>query len=691
MACPTRRQLLQLGATGCALGSASRKLLADIRTIEVDPQPLCSQTRRLLQALHDLGTPLKQDDEAALEQLINDPGSPAVVARVQKILNSYALFDVTINPEGRVSVVQGTAQARLWQHGWRVFLVRVDNQATATGRLNCRSQQALPDSGQAPNSRITATGIVPPGSSAPVQSITSGDVADRWLDLQMYDQPPLASALGGLPLEYRIVQLYSRESGQKEAVIAFSLGPGSEDLAFRSSAPIVFDLVLRHTRLRCTSAISITRRRPPLSRLKIHGAECILHAPNDWRLDFPFQDQIYRADNQYILLPQGRYDVTFSRGPEYLTGHAHLLVDSNHANEKTFELQRWVNPVEFGWYPGDHHIHAAGCSHYNTPSQGVRPTDMAAQVRGEGLCFADILTWGPCWYYQKQFFRAGIDPTSNSNSVLRYDVEVSGFPSSYWGHLVLLGLKEQDYPGTRQIEDWPTWNLPILRWAKGQQTVTGYAHTGHGLTVSSTELPNLLIPNFDDNGANEFLIDLAHGCVDFLSAADTPPLAELNLWYHTLNCGFRIPIAGETDFPCLFEKVGVGRSYVYLKEPPVGDAGYREWIEGLRNGRSYVSDGRCHILNLEVGGKRLSGADHEIQFDRPGALSVNVKLTTYLPATISDEAVKIRSRSLDESPFWHIERARIGDLERSPRVGCQRAAGCPKGNRSGQIRSGCAL
>ena len=44
---------------------------------------------------------------------------------------------------------------------------------------------------------------------------------------------------------------------------------------------------------------------------------------------------------------------------------------------------------------------------------------------------------------------------------MRYDVEVSGFPSQHAGHLCLLRLKEDDYPGTERIEDWPSWDLPI--------------------------------------------------------------------------------------------------------------------------------------------------------------------------------------------------------------------------------------
>ena len=74
---------------------------------------------------------------------------------------------------------------------------------------------------------------------------------------------------------------------------------------------------------------------------------------------------------------------------------------------------------------------------------------------------------------------------------MHYDLEVSGFPSSHAGHLVLLGLTEQDYTGTKRIEDWPTWDLPILRWAQAQNAVVGFAHSGWGLEVKTDQLPEL--------------------------------------------------------------------------------------------------------------------------------------------------------------------------------------------------------
>jgi hypothetical protein len=74
------------------------------------------------------------------------------------------------------------------------------------------------------------------------------------------------------------------------------------------------------------------------------------------------------------------------------------------------QLQRWVNPMEYGFYGGDHHIHAAGCAHYTNPTEGVTPQDMFLQVKGEGLNVGCVLTWGPCFDHQRQFFA----PTATS-------------------------------------------------------------------------------------------------------------------------------------------------------------------------------------------------------------------------------------------------------------------------------------
>src|SRR5207248_5949950 len=181
---------------------------------------------------------------------------------------------------------------------------------------------------------------------------------------------------------------------------------------------------------------------------------------------------------------------------------------------------------------------------------------------------------------------------------MHYDLEVSGFPSSHTGHLVLLGLKDQDYPKTHRIQDWPSWDLPILRWARSQGAVVGFAHSGWGLQVQDQQIPSFEMPAFDGIGANEYIVDVTHpNTVDFISTVDTPTVAELSIWYHTLNVGFRTRISGETDFPCIYDgRVGIGRTYAQID----GGLTFAGWLNGLRSGRSYVSDGKSHLLDLRV-------------------------------------------------------------------------------------------
>src|SRR5213078_32737 len=63
---------------------------------------------------------------------------------------------------------------------------------------------------------------------------------DLWLDLQMFMTQPFKRELSGLPLEYRIVQLYSRDAGQREAKISFDIGQGTQDIGFRNETDVLF-------------------------------------------------------------------------------------------------------------------------------------------------------------------------------------------------------------------------------------------------------------------------------------------------------------------------------------------------------------------------------------------------------------------------------------------------------------------
>ena len=382
--------------------------------------------------------------------------------------------------------------------------------------------------------------------------------------------------------------------------------------------------------------------------------------------DFFFHPQVYRYHGEVVKLPPGRYDVEMSRGPEYTVQYTSITVPEG-VDEHTvsFELERWTDLSALGWHSADHHVHAAGCSHYESPQEGVLPEHMWRETLGEDLDIACVLTWGPCWYHQKDFFEGKVHPLSTEENLIRYDVEVSGFPSSHAGHLVLLRLTEDDYPGTRLIDEWPSWTLPILQWAKSQGGVVGYSHSGWGLepTVSTLALPNYVVPKMDGIGANEYVVTVTHDAVDIYSAGDTPITWEMNMWYHSLNAGYRVRISGETDYPCIFDnRIGMARSYAKLD----GALDFDEYMEALKNGRSYVSDGKSHIIDFFVDNQELGVDGSELRLDGPKTVRVKARVSAYLPEEQDELGAFLQARALDEPPYWDVERARIGTTRNVP-------------------------
>ena len=175
------------------------------------------------------------------------------------------------------------------------------------------------------------------------------------------------------------------------------------------------------------------------------------------------------------------------------------------------------------------------------------------------------------------------------------------------------------------------------------------------------------MPKFDGIGANEFIVDVTHDVVDFISAVDTPLNWELSIWYHTLNCGFDTRISGETDFPCIYgDRVGLGRSYVKL--PVRRKVNFDDWIQGIKAGRSYVGDGRSHLFNFSVNnigvGEQIKGGKPSYQtIDSGQSLTIEVSAAALLDDV---ENTDIRNRPYSQKPYWHIERARVPGTSNVP-------------------------
>jgi hypothetical protein len=633
------------------VGNAAR---ADLpRVTHVELQPLAAQVARLVDALDLLGTPLPQSDKDALRQAAAAKEHGPAVAAIQDVLDKHCLAGVRITGDKQLTASTGPAKPELAEQGWQVFLVKVTNDAAvANAELRADSPNALP--------------LYKRSTGRPDPKVVSfGEVGNRFLDLMMFNTQPLVKPLSGLELEYRILQVYCRDAGRKEAQLGFSLWNDGGKSA-RAHSNLVTYFMESQPAVLVRLQIQDEQGKPTMAALTFRDSRGRVYPSQSRRLapDFGFHPQVYRRDGETVSLQPGKYTVSYTRGPEYLLLEREITVPATATHNESFRLQRWVHPAAKGWYSGDHHVHAAGCAHYESPTEGVTPEDMMRHILGEDLDVGCCLSWGPCWYHQKRYFEGKTNALSTPDHLLRYDVEVSGFPSSHCGHICLLRLHEQDYPGTKLIEDWPSWDLPIFRWAKSQGAVVGFAHSGWGLDIGPTkELPNYVVPPMNGIGANEYLVDIAHDQCDFISTVDTPPVYELNIWYHTLNCDYRCRISGETDFPCIYgQRVGLGRSYVHLD----GKLNFDEWADGIKQGRCYVSDGKSHLMDFQVNGLGVGIKNSEVHLAGPGTVEVRATVAARLEPKPTAETERIRRSPLTQQPYWELERARIGDSRKVP-------------------------
>lgn len=740
----------------------------------VERQPLLSQVHRLKAAMDNLGSPLEASLERSLNELAVVSDDSVLTRRIQELLDSRCIAAITLSSDSPPVVQSRESLVELDEQGWRVYLVKVINPDRLRSPLRVDSPNAKP---------------LPHAKSVEIDS--------RWLGVSMIDNQPMTPGLTGLPLEYRLIELYAKEPGIKSVELAFA-APGGTPLSKSRPSDSVFaqwrfdqdasgwepkndiqlsvdqgallvrgvgddpfmqvtlpenlspgNFVLRiwgqseesgigqvfwwsdqrplpdgdhvvgfniepgrqmlyeipfsesdrlagvridpngspcHWRIdwielsnadagkdwgsskfnlnvrpsqKITFNVNDEPDRPAMGCFEITDSSGRVYPPQNKRLapDLFFQRQIYRGQGESVRLPRGQYKVKCSRGPESITEFKTLVVEDSPV-ELFYNVQRWIDPSRHGYWSGDHHIHAAGCAHYENPTQGVRPEDMLRHCMGEDLKVGCCLTWGPCFDYQKQFFSGQLDSNSRYPYLIRYDIEVSGFGSHASGHLNLLRLKEQIPEGGQSKDHWPTLGLNTLRWAKKQGAVCGPAHSSIGLTrfvdrVPQTDgldgpggLPHFNIPAFDGIGANEFIMNVAHNvegptgesvaAVDFLSSMNTDRTAELNMWYHVLNTGFRTRLSGETDFPCITgERVGIGRVYARVD----GDLDFDRWCDSIRDGRSYVSDGRTHLMNFRagVGTPKLECGTLESTIETPGPETIVFEV---LAASLSPDVKK---------------------------------------------------
>ncbi len=282
-----------------------------------------------------------------------------------------------------------------------------------------------------------------------------------------------------------------------------------------------------------------------------------------------------------------------------------------------------ADPEPAGWYAGDMHVHrscggapVSVSSIYNKMSANNLATvsllaDMGnGEVQNPGTDLplvngqnASVSTAGRIVHWDTEW---------------HWDATYTEYPhQALGGHLVVLGLGE-----AHQI--WAEYTYPIFNWAHQQNAIAGFAHMQY-LDGSIPQTLNCCLPM-------EYPVEVALGAADFISEDVTGSDSAMQAYYRLLNTGFRPGLAGGTDYPCGVSVLG---SVLTYSQVAGGQMTYRNWIEGIKKGRTVVSrNGHKEFLDLKVNGSATPG--DEIQLTGAATVPVTIAWTsnTKLSGTI---------------------------------------------------------
>ena len=179
------------------LCTATNKETNDI--LIVPAQPMLSQVHRLSEALNVVGNPLDQSTLERISKIKTLKSDLKITNQIQEMFDPLCLAKVKIQKDGPSKVSLGSAKPKLIEQGWRTFLIKIINPHKKVGRFIIES----------PNSK-------------PIANSPADQVQSRWMQISSFEGQPMRPNLSGLPLEYRIIQIYSRDRGLKSSTLAFN-------------------------------------------------------------------------------------------------------------------------------------------------------------------------------------------------------------------------------------------------------------------------------------------------------------------------------------------------------------------------------------------------------------------------------------------------------------------------------------
>jgi hypothetical protein len=275
-----------------------------------------------------------------------------------------------------------------------------------------------------------------------------------------------------------------------------------------------------------------------------------------------------------VQVPVGGVRVRVERGTEYRPLERDLRVDKLDTVELDLKLERWSDLPARGWYPGNTHIH-----YDEKEKQPDRRLRLEGPVHDFSVTVVSVLRRWELDYASNHYPIGVLNEFSTAHHLVdvgeenRHNQHSGEFG---YGHVMFLRIRNLVQPVSRgMLVDNLDPDYPPLCFAcddaRDQGGIVLWCHNGQGM-----EAP----------------VAAALGKLDGFNLFDPFWMdPEYEIWYRLLNCGIPLPASTGSDwFVCSNNRV-----YVQVG----GDFTYDAWIEGLKAGRTFITNGPALLLRAD--------------------------------------------------------------------------------------------
>jgi hypothetical protein len=306
-----------------------------------------------------------------------------------------------------------------------------------------------------------------------------------------------------------------------------------------------------------------------------------------------------------IDLPAGPITIEIHKGPEYLPLRQTVPLGQGKLALR-FSLERWIDLRKEGWHSGD------TCVHFLSPR--------AALMEGTGEDVAVVNLLAMQSPIENTNHGLGLPRISN---ILDFSGQTPATESP--GHIVLVNTRNLGgvlgsllllnchrvvyplaigEPGGKGPYDWTMADWCGQCHRKGGLVLWALVGSSCGGELVGEGLANAILQQVDALGISTNR-DRANPAVS---------RQTYSVWYHLLNCGFRLPITGGSLKQSPLTPIGAVRTYAQLQTG--AELTYSNWIEAVRAGRTFVTDGPLlrftvndegpgNVVDLPAGGGRV--------------------------------------------------------------------------------------